>query len=64
MLGLYGTNGVTPIKAELKLATRTPHQCLKDKFTLLCLVPGFFGIDSLHGLELLAILGTVISAVA
>lgn len=62
--GLYGTNGITPIKAELKLTSRNPQQCIKDKFTLLCLVPNFFGIDTQHALDLVALIGTIIACVA
>src|SRR4051812_48262536 len=62
--GLYGTNGVTPVKAELKLTSKTPQQCLKTKYTWLCLVPQFFGIDSQRALDLVALLGVMVSAVA
>jgi len=61
---LYGTNGVTPIKAELKLSSRSADKCMKEKYTLLCMIPGFFGIDSQHALDLVALLGVTISAVA
>lgn len=63
-LGLYGSNGVTPIKAELKLTSRTPQQCLKEKRTLLCLIPSLFGINSGQAMELLALLGVLVSSVA
>lgn len=62
--GLLGNNGVAPAKSELKLGTRKPHQCMKEKFSLLCMIPGFFGINTQYALELLALIGTVTSAVA
>jgi hypothetical protein len=64
LLGLYGTNGITPIKSELKLNSRTGQACMKDKFSLLCLVPQFFGLDSAHSLDLALLFGILVSSVA
>ncbi|ODN03967.1 Lipase maturation factor 2 [Orchesella cincta] len=62
--GLLGNNGVAPAKAELKLGSRKPQQCMKEKYSLLCIIPGFFGINSQHALELVALIGTMTSVVA
>lgn len=53
-----------PVKSELKLGSRTSGKCLKDKYSLLCIIPGFFGLDSQHAMELTALVGVLVSAVA
>jgi len=59
--GLYGSNGITPAKAELKLNSRTPMDCLKDKMTLICFLAPELGLEPHYVMELIALVGIVLS---
>ena len=61
-VGLYGTNGVTPAKAELNLQKRSADACYRDKHSILCFAPQYLGINSQLALELFALVGVAISS--
>lgn len=61
--GLYGTNGVTPLKAELKLQSRSPNACFQDKKSILCFIPQLLGISSQHAMDVAALVGILLSSV-
>ena len=60
--GLYGANGILPAETQLKMNGRNPVACFKEKPTLLWFAPDL-GLSAEHAMELLCILGCLLSVV-
>eukprot|EP00057_Strongylocentrotus_purpuratus_P032809 XP_788922.3 PREDICTED: LOW QUALITY PROTEIN: lipase maturation factor 2 [Strongylocentrotus purpuratus] len=60
--GLYGANGILPAETQLKTNGRHLIACFKEKPTLLWFAPDL-GLSAEHAMELLSILGCLLSIV-